>query len=446
MKLKLASLSAIACSSLFGVTLYMDPVTKQVFAEDGKNRVKIESSKDDFKHITILDKNSPDFFLGKQTHINMKIVAEDDKEKWIKAGVRIQGTLESKTTDYNDPTKKDVTINDAYLRRVRFEIQAGFNKYTSFTMDVRNDKANYGIENPERNFNVGDAYVKIKKPFKTSLLNFKLYRAKIDISRTETVKSARVIYYDRPYIADAAAQYISFNRRGANIQAYGDWKKKIHYQIAVGSAASPDKFVDAFGSKASSYSVDMDDQSFFYGGKVVLSPFDGWEERKKTETYFGKGKHFSVGISYWAIPKLKGSVSSSTFTSNFDLNRKLINAEISGHYKGLFVQGEYFKFYDYVKQWDVNGSVETGTSSGWYVTGEYVFTNLNYIAPFARYESWDTLNGSEGHNLTSVVAGINWYLMGNTIKAGISYQQDKYDQNIGDKTVSYYRLTSQFFF
>ncbi|MFK5938809.1 MAG: porin [Sulfurimonas sp.] len=399
--------------------------------------------------ITIIDKNSPDFLLGKQTHINMKFTPSDAPEMWFKAGIRIQGTFESRNTEaYNTDgsVKSDTTTQDAFLRRVRLEVAAGFGKYASFTMDIRNDKANKGIENPEGSFNVGDAYVKIKKPFDTSLVNFKLYRAKIDISRTETVKSARVIVYDRPYIADAAAQYISFNRRGANAQMYGDWNKKVHYQIAVGSASSPDKILDAAGIKGSSASVELDQQSFFYGGKVILSPFDGWEETKRTETYFGEGKHFSVGASYWAIPTMKGTATIGANTALFDLNRELINIEASAHYKGLFLQGEYFKFQDVVQDWEVNGNVTTGSSDGWYVTGEYVFTDLKYIAPFARYESWDRFQGKDGYDVTSTLAGVNWYLRGNTTKVGLIYQKDEYGINTGNKHVTSMRVTSQWFF
>ena len=396
--------------------------------------------------ITILDKNSPDFLLGKQTHINMKFTPYDATDMWFKAGVRIQGTFESQnTTQYNadGSVASDTTVQDAYLRRVRLEVAAGFGKHASFVMDIRNDKANKGIENPEENFNVGDAYVKIKKPFGTSLVNFKLYRAKIDISRTETVKSARVIVYDRPYVADAAAQYISFNRRATNAQVYGDWKKKVHYQFAVGSASSPDKIIDATGSKATSDGVTVDDQSFFVGGKVVLSPFDGWEETKRTETYFAQGKHFSVGASYWMVPKLAGTTAGG---ATFDLNRELINLEASAHYKGLFVQGEYFKFNDMVKDWTATTNVETGSSTGWYVTGEYVMPELSYIAPFARYESWNRWDDADGYEVTSKLAGINWYLRGNTTKVGFVYQKDEYGVNTGNKDVTSMRITSQWFF
>ena len=398
------------------------------------------------KQITIIDQNSPEFTLGKQTHINMKFIPDDAPDMWLKAGVRIQGTFETVKTDYNDVTKDDTNLNDAYLRRVRFEVAAGFGKHASFVMDVRNDKSNYGIENPEGNFNVGDAYVKIKKPFDTSLVNFKLYRAKIDISRTETVKSARVIAYDRPYVADAAAQYISFNRRGTNAQAYGDWNKKIHYQVAVGSASSPDKALDATGGKGGA--VTLTEQSYFYGGKIRLSPFTGWEETKRTETYFGQGKHLSIGAAYWAVPTMKGHSDVGSAIGNFDLNRKLINIEASGHYYGFFIQGEYFKFDDVVKEWNVgtNSDVETGSANGWYVTSEYVFTSLSYIAPFIRYEKWDRFEGEDGYEATSALAGINWYLRGNTTKVGFVYQQDSFGVNTGDKDTQIMRITSQWFF
>ena len=396
--------------------------------------------------ITILDQKSPDFLLGKQTHINMKFTPQDAPNMWFKAGIRLQGTFESlNTKSYNSDgtVASDTTIQDAYLRRVRLEVAAGFGKHASFTMDLRNDKANYGIENNEGSFNVGDAYVKIKKPFNNSLVNFKLYRAKIDVSRTETVKSARVIVYDRPYVADAAAQYISFNRRAANVQMYGNWKNKIHYQVAVGSASSPDKIIDSTGSKATADGVTVDDQSFFYGGKVVLSPFDGWEETKRTETYFGRGKHFSVGAAYWAVPKLSGT---TTAGAGFDLNRELINLEISAHYKGFFIQSEYFKFNDMVQDWTATTDVVTGSSTGWYVTGEYVMPDFYYIAPFARYESWDRFDGDDGYNLTSTLGGVNWYLRGNTTKVGFVYQKDEYGVNTGNKDVTSIRITSQWFF
>ncbi|QOY51840.1 porin [Candidatus Sulfurimonas baltica] len=446
---------AIGSVSLSAAQFYVDD-KGQLFTTPAEGRKAFEmtnESKSNVSKITIVDEKSPDFLYGKQTHINMKFVADDNSDMWLKAGVRIQGTFENVETDYNDVSKTDTSINDAYLRRVRFEVAAGFNKWTSFVMDVRNDKANYQ-QSGENEFNVGDAYVQIKKPFGSSLVNFKLFRAKIDVSRTETIKSARTIAYDRPAVADAAAQFISHNRRGTNAQVYGDLNKKVHYQLAFGDATEETSLLDAKGKKTS----EITEQSFFYGGKILLSPFDGWEETSKTETYFGVGKHFSFGAAYWAVPSIKAtgikrlSDGSDENTRTVDLNNKLINLEMSAHYKNFMIQGEYFKFDDVVKTWgsdENNDDIETGKSSGWYVLSEYVMPELGYIAPFVRYESWDKFEDSaagEDYKFTSKMAGVNWYLKGNSIKAGFMYQKDEYGASTGDKDVEKMKITTQFFF
>jgi len=351
------------------LTLYEDPATGQVFTKPGQGRVEVDyfpeaketvespdsaqaespeesmsetpdasqavtpvptpskgtsvGDKNIINNITILNPDSPEFPLGKETRVNMKFVPQDDKNMWFQAGVRIQGTLENRQQDYKDPAQPDTNLNDAYLRRARLEVGAGFGKHTSFIMDIRSDRVNQFFRD-EGEFRIGDAYVKISKPFDTSLVNFKLYRAKIDVSRTETVKSAYVISYDRPLVADAAAQFISFNRRAANVQVYGDWKKKIHYQLASGDAIQGNALRDLAGLST----FEVTDQSLFYGGKVILSPFNGWEEIKKTETYMGQGKHFSVGAAYWTVPQIKGETINNAV---FDLNHELINIEASAH-------------------------------------------------------------------------------------------------------------------
>lgn len=407
---------------------------EKVVKKEEKMQEKVVAKKKENEYITIVREDSPEFLLGKETDINMKFQAQDNPDMWLKAGVRIQGTFESKETK-DLLSGQTETLQDAYLRRTRFEIAAGFGKHSSFVMDVRNDKAN--IEDKgEGGFNVGDAYVQIKKPFDTSLVNFKLYRAKIDVSRTETVKSSRVICYDRPKVADEAAQFISENRRATNAQIYGDWNKKVHYQIAVGDATASDHSVDAAGAKLDG---DIADNKFFYGGKIILSPFDGWEETSRTETYFGEGKHFEVGVGYWKAGDIQYS------TEDTSVDHTLVNYELSAHYKNAFVQAEYFDFDGVVKTW---GSNETGESSGWYVTGEYLMPELYYTAPYFRYEKWDKYENESGYDFTSKIAGINWYLRGNTTKVGLVYQKDTYDENLdkGARDETSFRITSQWFF
>ncbi len=438
-KIILSTYAAMALGSLVSaqaMTLYSDPATGQVYTTEADGRVAITMPEEkSSSKITIVNEKSPDFLLGKETHINMKFVADDNPEMWLKAGVRIQGTFENRQVDYKDAAKTDTEAYDAYLRRVRFEVAAGFNKYTSFVMDIRNDKANYQDKGEEQ-FNVGDAYINISKPFGTSLVNFKLYRGKIDVSRTETVKSALVINYDRPQVADEAAQYITHNRRGTNAQMYGNWDKKIHYQVAFGDGVYSGKLKDASGS---SFSGKLSQESFFYGGKIVLSPFDGWEETKRTETYFGKGKHFAVGAAYWESPDI--SYNDGTVSQKID--HKLTNFEISAHYLGLFAQAEYFEFDGVVEDWTKS---KLGTSKGWYATSEYVIESIGYVAPYVRYESWNKFNDESEYDFTSTIAGVNWYLRGNTIKAGLSYQTDEYAEKLGDKTERLVKLSTQWFF
>ncbi len=453
------ALATLLAGSTFAttITLYQDKDTGAIYTKPGKNRVPLGEfiSKDELEkeglakmkkelplkktmqaHFHVIKKNSPEFLLGKETGPNMVVRPFDNPDMYMKFGVRVMGTFEHQEQDYADPAKMDEDFWDAYLRRVRFEVTAGFSKHVSFTMDIRNDKANYE-DKGEGTFNVGDAYLKIKKPFGNSLVNFKLYRGKIDVSRTETVKSAYVIHYDRPHVADEAAQYISHNRRATNAQMYGNWKKKIHYQIAFGDGVYSGKFKDAQGHSFSG--SDFHQDSFFYGGKVVFSPFDGWEETKKTETYFAQGKHFSFGVGYWVSPDINFVASGK----QFNIDHKLLNYEVSAHYKGAFIQAEYFKFDDVVKSWS---DPQIGSSNGWYVTGEYVMPQFYYIAPFMRYEKWDKFEDADGYELTSKIGGINWYLRGNSTKIGIAYQVDDYDKNIGDKKVKRFKVTTQWFF
>jgi len=448
---------ALSATSASALTLYTDPATGQVFTKAADGRVQMgdfidaktvyeenqaqdsaamkKEVKKKGNKITIMRDDSPEFLLGKETNINMKFVPEDNTDMWFKAGVRIQGTFENVDSD------QDGSQSDAYLRRTRFEAQAGFGKHTSFVMDIRNDKVNLD-QKGEQTFNVGDAYVKIKKPFDTSLVNFKLYRAKIDVSRTETVKSARVIAYDRPKVADYAAQYITHNRRGTNAQAYGDWNKKVHYQVAVGDATYEGSLDDANGGSVSEGDGDITKQSFFYGGKIVLSPFDGWEETQRTETYMGEGKHFEIGAGYWAVNSIQVENAAG---AKDDLKNELINLEMSAHYKGFFVQAEYFKMKDVVEDFSI-ATLNKGKSTGWYATSEYVIPELAYLAPFVRYEKWDKFDDLDGYDYEAKIAGVNWYLRGNTTKVGLYVQKEKEGANIGDDDITTVRLTSQWFF
>jgi len=367
--MKKVTLSALAAVMMSGMvyadtmTLYSDPKTGQVFTTPAEGRVAMgdfidaqtidknqregesliaELGDKDKETITVIDSKSPTFLLGKETGPNMKIKAKDNKDMYLKIGTRLQSTFETREKNYVD-NSKDISTNDAYLRRVRLEVEAGFSKHTSFTMDIRNDNAN-SEDKGEQTFNIGDAYLNVAKPFDTSLVNFKFFRGKIDVSRTETTKSAHTIHYDRPHVADEAAQFITHNRRGTNAQIYGDWEKKIHYQLAMGDGVYSGAMKDAKGNTLTGTKTMLtatttgaglvEAQEFFYGGKIKLSPFNGWEETKVTETYMGQGQHFTLGAAYWRTNNINTNMNIAP------LDHKLMNLEASAHYKGASVSAE----------------------------------------------------------------------------------------------------------
>lgn len=476
-KLTLSALAAVVISGVAcadAITLYSDPKTGQVFTSPGEGRVEmgdfvsakevdianrevnsfIAEYQDNAKgDVTVIDKKSPKFILGQETGPNMKIKAKDNKDMYMKFGVRLQGTFERREKEYASSSSKvgqDIETNDAYMRRTRFEVEAGFDKYTSFVMDIRNDNVN-SEDKGEQTFNVGDAYLQIAKPFDTSLVNFKLFRGKIDVSRSETAKSAYNVHYDRAHVADEAAQFITHNRRGTNAQIYGDWEKKIHYSLGFGDGVFKGAMKDARGTALSDVAGgSVESQDFFYGGKIKLSPFDGWEEQKVTETYFGHGQHFTVGAAYWKTGNIVAKT--TAVPSGIIVDHELINLEASAHYEGASITAEYFDFDGVVCDWSKGKQAgNIGKSNGWYAQGEYVFTDFGYVAPFYRYESWERFEDpvlDKDYDLTSRIAGVNWYLRGNTTKVGFAVQQDTYGSGLKDGHYedTRYKITSQFHF
>lgn len=379
----------------------------------------------------VVTDSSPDFLLGKQTRPNFFVLSRDNPDMGIFAGIRLQGTAEVSRSH-------DQVTADIYDRRARLEFGAQFSKDMSFVMDLRNDNANRG-DGGERQFNIGDAYVVVRNVAGGSLVNFKGLRGKVDVSRSETVKSSWLTYYDRPYVADEAAQYVSHNRRATNLQLFGDYKKKVHYSLAVGDGVQSTAFNDARGARASAITR----QNPMIGAKIVLSPFDGWEERERTETYFGVGKHLSFGAGFFYTGDIRfRPVAAGPIAT---VHRRLLNVEASAHYENWFVQVEYFRFYDVVESFSA-ATLNLGESEGWYAQAEYVAPWLAYVGVFYRHERWNRFLGVGGYEQISHAAGLNWYLRGNTVRVGFVGQTDTLGSQLGGATQVAYKLTSQLHF
>lgn len=328
---------------------------------------------------------------------------------------------------------------DFQARRVRFQFEANLPNDITYYMDVRNDQANED-DKGERNFQVGDAYVQVPLETKSSFNSIlRLYRAKVDVSRTQTVSSTSLIFVNRPKVSDEAAQFVSQARRASNAQLVGDLWGKIYYQVVIGDGVQSERFLDAKSKKISR----IDGQKFMMGGRLRFSPINGWEDLKVTETYFGKGQHLSFGAGYFNTSDIQ-TVNATSIEQT--VSRNLLNVEATFHYKEWSLFSEFFNFDGVVEDHSV-ANFNKGSSDGWFVQGEKLFTEFYYLAPFIRYETWDRFRDSGDYLSETQLYGINWYANGNRFKMSFAYEHSTNEEDTGLANVadSYHVATAWHF-
>ncbi len=350
------------------------------------------------------------------------VIGPEKSDLTLRLGTRLQ-TVTSFRQSKNSVTNDDESFSDSYIRRARLQVEAKYKEGIKFYMDIRNDNANLQ-DSGESDFNIGDAYIEKKDIFDIKNLRLRAFRAKVNVSRTQTVSSSNLIFLDRASIADQAAQFVSHNRRASNIQLLGAWDH-IYFQAVVGDGVQKASFNDAKGNSLSSGAIDA--QNFMIGGKVRVYPFKGWEDKDLVETYFGHGQHFSFAAGLFNTSSIEYRNSSKTQVD--EVSRELINLELSFHYENFSIVSEFFRFNGVIEDFSANAK-NVGSSDGYYIQSEYVFKNLSYLAPFVRYEKWDRFKQLSDYDFESYVAGLNWYTKGNKIRFGLVYQYDKSDSNL----------------
>ena len=363
----------------------------------------------------------------------------DGDEKWgitlkvpdskysLRLGARYQSLISANSKE-NLSTNETTTSQDFYTRRARLQFRADLADRGFYYMDIRNDRVNDN-DKGEQSFNLGDAYFHIPLlDTGDNSLTLRLFRAKVDVSRTQQVSSADLLFVNRPYVSDEASQFVSHNRRATNMQLNGELLDMMTFQLVIGDGVYSDEFSDAKGNAGVSK---IDGQNFMLGSKVRFYPFQNWKPSELTETYFGKGKHFSVGY---------GAFNTSNIRFNKEgtekrISRNLQNLETSAHYYGWFVSAEYFKMDGVVEDLSPGSSFRKGSSEGWYTQAEKVFPDFHFIAPFARYEKWNKFISAGDYDLESYLYGVNWYLNGNFFRVTLAYQLDNLGEDIeGDET------------
>lgn len=334
----------------------------------------------------------------------------------IDLGFRLQSAMVYKTLE-NDQNNKKNTYNDFYLRRLRLEVGSKFKKDFEFYMDIRNDGVGQD-DDGDGEFTIGDAYLKYKLNKNHSL---KFHRAKVDVSRTQTASSARLLFHDRPKVTDFAADFVSDGRRASNIQLNGKLGKKFGYHVVIGKGVQSDGFIDAKEQSAN----EIIKQDFMAGAKIKYSPLTGWEEGKVKETYFGQGQHFTVGLGYFQT----NNISYETDNTTEELDRALLNIELSMHYKKLAFTAEYFEFDGVIEDFSV-ANLNNGSANGYYLQSEIFINNINTHSLILRYESFNHFKFDDDYNFNSAVIGSSYYLNQNKFKLGLFVESNHYGQEL----------------
>ena len=360
---------------------------------------------------------SQEFLMGKENPWGVVIAPYKESPTVFRIGARLQTEF---IYQQNETEDKSYDSFDFYLRRSRFQFQAVTKNGYKFKMDVRNDGANKK-DKGESDFNIGDAY--LEKKLSNNLM-VRAFRAKVDLSRSETVSSANLMYLDRASIADEAAQYVNHNRRATNIQLLGTYDK-WSFQAVIGDGVQAGKFHDA---KGDTLDGSIEYQKPMSGAKLRFYPVKGWEDKKLTETYFGQGQHFSFGVGYFQTSDIQYVAENY----NASVNRELLNFEVSAHYHKFSFQAEYFHFSGIVE--DLSASSQNlGSSQGHYFQLEYLLSEKYFLSPFVRLESWNKFlqeSDSQDYHFSSNVLGVNWYLRGNNMRVALVYQEDQYGDSI----------------
>jgi hypothetical protein len=342
----------------------------------------------------------------------------------LKLGTRIQAIAKQlQTTDSNDDKSHNT---DFYIRRMRLMLEIKDTEGWKFYADIRNDDVGK-FDKGEQDFNIGDAFLEKKL---NESMRLRLLRAKVDVSRTQTVSSARLLFLNRASIADHASQYVSHNRRAANAQIVGRFAEMFDYQLVIGDGVHSNKFYDSFDNNPSDGVIS---QNAMIGGKLRVSPFEGARETKLREAYFGKEKVISFAFGAFNTSNIKIDNGTDEYTTS----RTLYNLEANYHDGPLTILAEAFKFDG--EFYNLTNSKRVGSSSGYVVQGEYCLEN--FYAPFIRFETWNRFNQEDDMLHNAYVFGVNRYLKGEKFRYGVFYTNDQFAKNIGNKTVETLQLT-----
>lgn len=325
----------------------------------------------------------------------------NEKNKQVKIGGRIQAIAMSDS---------ETETQDFYLRRLRLNVSYKPWDDHKIVYDIRNDSANQKDEG-EEGFVIGDAYwqIKFKHPY---IKNIRFFRAKVDVSYSQTSSSKNLLTPERAVASEFASDFIVHNRRATNFQINGNFGP-LAYQAVVSDGVQSDDLEDTNDNALASITA----QKFTYGAKFRYFIFGDARKNHVQDTFYGKNDTFSLGYGVFQNDKITVSNSSGGL-SNFSFARTLNNIDLSLSYQNLRLLAEYFEFQgDLIDLTQTTKENILGSSKGGYAQIEYLVTE-NW-APYVILEEFNRVDTAQ---TIIQVYGLNYYDLMEARRYGLNYK------------------------
>ena len=351
-----------------------------------------------------------DFAMGEETK-GLKVKISDDTD----FGIRIRMQPRIDTGDTIKGANSYDSNTDMYLRRLRLEMNGKLNKNLKYDLTLEMDKngtagkAESATDNSNnQTFKVLYAYIDYKL---ADAANIRFGKAKLPYSRVSLTSSSKQLLIERPVSTEAGKKLFN-DYYQTNAMLHGSFAEGvIAYNFAVANGWENKNSTTSNGSTADTVFT----SGPLYVARVEVSP-PGFVEKGKSDAWLGQGQHVTLGLSYAA----QSSIRYNTASTSED--RTLMGADISAHFGGLTLQGEYTALKtDYETATDVE-------PKGWYAQAGYFIPGIN-IEPVARYENFDQNGNAVDKKETDTTLGFNWYGQGHSFKIGANWVHSQYDKS-----------------
>lgn len=368
-----------------------------------------------------------DFAMGEETK-GLKVKISDDTDFNLR--IRLQPRFDSGDLIASKDGKSYESETDMYLRRIRLEMDGKLVKDLKYNLTFDGDKNGIrGKDSASKSNEVKVLYAYLDYKFADEA-NLRFGKAKLPYSRVSLTSSSKQLLIERP-VATEAAKKLFDDYYQTNAMLHGSFAGGvIAYNLAAADGWENGNYLN--GKDAKDGKVFKADP--LYVARVEISP-PGFTEKSKSDAWLGQGQHLSFGLSYAA----QNSIDYSHFGSTYDAatgkttetassdseDRTMMGADISAHFGGLTLQGEY-------TAWEIDYSKagkDEKEPKGWYAQAGYFIPGIN-IEPVARYEVYDhdsnAVSTADDTEEKVRTVGVNWYGKGHSFKIGANWVHSEY--------------------